>query len=494
VGAALLGADVACADVIDATWLGGTGNWHDPTKWSGGVVPNNTATSTFRAWIPSGAVSASEAAITLNALSLGSPSALSINALASLNVLNAEVNGNLTVRTGMTAGPLTGIGVITVGDGSSSARLIGTAAVDIGTGLTVEVKKYSGIGALNVPLVNRGHIVGGYPDWSFSPFVAAGAFQNFGTIESRNGAMVIASGGTFTRADLGDLLWTKGGKFAIAGTLLNSGETLHVDATREWAVVGGTVQGGILDIDSSTRMVFGGEFAASSLDDVVVNGQIRVINRNLDIRNGVLKGNADVLLATQYIAPPPRIITSSTTLTIESTVTIHGGDPLGSGIGNSTSAIVNHGTIRSEIGSFSPAQLNVIGPSVFNDGELSVAGASRIRVASGSASPATLTFGNGGSLNIDMSADPAFGLLQVEGLLDLSTIGDTLMLAAGPQIEPGTFYRVVTTTGGVLGQFDSVSAGFAVQYLGNDIYAAVIPEPGLSVPAMLLATLLRRRR
>ncbi|HVT80922.1 MAG TPA: hypothetical protein VHM90_09715, partial [Phycisphaerae bacterium] len=30
---------------IVSTWLGGAGNWNDPTKWSGGVVPSNAANS-----------------------------------------------------------------------------------------------------------------------------------------------------------------------------------------------------------------------------------------------------------------------------------------------------------------------------------------------------------------------------------------------------------------------------------------------------------------
>ena len=37
----------ARADVINTSWLGGNGSWNDPTKWSGGVVPNNSAEHQF---------------------------------------------------------------------------------------------------------------------------------------------------------------------------------------------------------------------------------------------------------------------------------------------------------------------------------------------------------------------------------------------------------------------------------------------------------------
>src|SRR5687767_11664628 len=44
----------------NATWLGGTGNWTDPTKWSTGVVPNNNAPAdTFSVNIDNGNATAS---------------------------------------------------------------------------------------------------------------------------------------------------------------------------------------------------------------------------------------------------------------------------------------------------------------------------------------------------------------------------------------------------------------------------------------------------
>src|SRR5437899_319587 len=39
------GARAALAAQATATWLGGTGTWSDPAKWSGGVVPNNGSPS-----------------------------------------------------------------------------------------------------------------------------------------------------------------------------------------------------------------------------------------------------------------------------------------------------------------------------------------------------------------------------------------------------------------------------------------------------------------
>ncbi|MFI5365131.1 MAG: hypothetical protein ACHQ4J_05865 [Candidatus Binatia bacterium] len=45
---------VAMAANLNVTWNGGSGNWEDPTKWGGGVVPNNGAGNTFNVFIDGG--------------------------------------------------------------------------------------------------------------------------------------------------------------------------------------------------------------------------------------------------------------------------------------------------------------------------------------------------------------------------------------------------------------------------------------------------------
>ncbi|HXQ23341.1 MAG TPA: hypothetical protein VN812_16815, partial [Candidatus Acidoferrales bacterium] len=45
---------VAMAANLNVTWNGGSGNWEDPTKWGGGVVPNNGPGNTFNVFIDGG--------------------------------------------------------------------------------------------------------------------------------------------------------------------------------------------------------------------------------------------------------------------------------------------------------------------------------------------------------------------------------------------------------------------------------------------------------
>jgi hypothetical protein len=60
----------------------------------------------------------------------------------------------------------------------------------------------------------------------------------------------------------------------------------------------------------------------------------------------------------------------------------------------------------------------------------------------------------------------------------------------------GTFYRIVTTADGVMGEFDSVSPNFEIEYRNNhsEIWARYVPEPTAVSLVPLSACLLRRRR
>jgi hypothetical protein len=222
-----------------------------------------------------------------------------------------------------------------------------------------------------------------------------------------------------------------------------------------------------------------------TLDDVTVNGRIVVggYSGPLDIRNGTLRGDAEIFLVPTAIEGPNRLVSSSPTLTISSSVLVHGGGgagllPLGraSGIGDDTANVVNHGTVRAEPGfgvEQSAGEFDLLAPTFFNDGTLGI-GSLSFMYASGD-----VTFGPGGRLEIELS--PAngifgFGMIQATGALDLSS-SDILELTAGATIQPLTMYQIATATGGVIGQFDSVTPGFEVMYTSTGIFARVVPEP-----------------
>src|SRR3954451_24434935 len=97
--AVLATTSLARADVADAIWLGGAGNWFDATKWSGGVVPNNTASSTFRVVVPTGSVTTSAGTINIDALTIGGAGTLVVSGFQNrFSVLSStvRVDGDLT--------------------------------------------------------------------------------------------------------------------------------------------------------------------------------------------------------------------------------------------------------------------------------------------------------------------------------------------------------------------------------------------------------------
>lgn len=501
------------ADLIDTSCLGGTGSWHNPAQWSGGVLPNNSGSTTFQAFIPTGSVNLPAPAITIDSLNLDPPATLNIS--SSLTVDSARIDGNVVlIGTGvsgaMAVGPpgsLSGFGTIFIGPLFAGGWLRSSGSLDIPNGLNVQIEggQYVALmGSPNQPFVNHGHIFGGKGGSNFRPIVRGSPFSNLGTIEARNGC--ISFGGSFTRDDLGTLVWGPGGAFGVGieGTLLNQNKTFKVDPAHPWELVGGTIRGGTLEIAPGSALLLplpsGGTYYGGTLDNVTVNGRISHFGAaSLDIRNGTLAGNADIFLGPAPIEGPPRLVTSSPTLTLSSSVLIHGGGGgltvpgRASGVGDGLSAIVNHGMIRSEFGGGGfPSEFDLLGTSIFNDGMLSVSISSFIYAAGASGSPTTLTFGPGGVLEARWLSFTR-SLLQIDGLLNLSTPQDSISFVnLGPQ--PTDFIRIVTTTSGVLGQFDSVTLGFELMYSGNDIFARVVPEPSAMIMCMTVPLLLRRRR
>jgi hypothetical protein len=501
-GSALL-APMLRADVIDTTWLGGTGSWHDASKWSAGVVPNNSGTTTFNVFIPGGMVSGSTA-ITVNRVNLAGAATLTISSGLYAAAGESHLDGFFKVEggfqlTGM--GKLTGVGTIDVGSVSSYARLSGTEGLEIGNGLTVQSSKHGLIGLGTKPLINRGRIQAGHYDHWVCPYVSFSTIVNEGAIEARNGHLVIGSdqGQPFTRADLGQTVTGSTGTMLINGTLLNNGQVLNVDSSERWGLLrGGTILGGTIEIAAGERFeardLPGG--SPATLDGVTVNGRLRVGGR-LDIKNGLLQGNAQVGLSPVYDAAAI-LYSSSGSLTIDPAVTIRAelddfSFSPGGTVGDGSGIVINHGLIGTALNQISPANVTVRATSVANDGTFSLTRSSTLSVRGAAGVSADLVFGSGGTLDAFLNASST-GLLDVSGKLDLSGTGDVLRLTAGTQVETGTFFRIVKTGAGVLGTFDAITPGFEVMYSGNDILARLVPEPTLLSSIAAGALIARRPR
>src|SRR5688572_30324460 len=96
------------ADVIDTTWLGGDGSWHNSAGWSGGVVPNNSGSTTFNSTIPTGSLLLTSSGVTIDSLGLDADATLRISRSLAING-NARIDGYLRSFNLLTiAGALTG--------------------------------------------------------------------------------------------------------------------------------------------------------------------------------------------------------------------------------------------------------------------------------------------------------------------------------------------------------------------------------------------------
>jgi len=285
-----------------------------------------------------------------------------------------------------------------------------------------------------------------------------------------------------------------------------------------WAL-GGTIRGGTLETGDGRTIhvpyIFGapgGRTYQPRLDHVIMNADLVVDNNTLMLADGILDGHGSVLLYPLAGLLPGRIASDTSTLMIGSGITIRSGGGSSTNIGVSpsvgqtdgfSSALVNHGTLRAtQPALFSSPEvgLNLFGLTIFNDGTLVIDDKgfmNALREPQGSQPNTLFTFGSGGTLDIDLSANANLGLLRVTGTLDLSTSGDELALSRSTGTSDGTFYRIVTTTVGITGQFDSVTPGFEVEYRnGNEIWARFVPEPGSLAVLIIVVGLgaARRRR
>ena len=104
-----------------ANWLGGNGNWTDPTKWSGGVVPNNGA-DTYNLNIDNGNAvastvnlfSATNETYTVDSLTLDSADRFNVQYTASLEgatgTVSKDVSRHVVVTFNGTTSPALQIG------------------------------------------------------------------------------------------------------------------------------------------------------------------------------------------------------------------------------------------------------------------------------------------------------------------------------------------------------------------------------------------------
>jgi hypothetical protein len=507
---------VAQAEVIEATWIGAPSgqSWHNPANWSSGTIPNNVGSTSYRAFIgPGGGAIVRQwfPEVTLDAISVSPGSRLEASSITVVE--STQINGTFDVYSFnyylrlLPGVELNGNGSVNVLDPGGGSTLPARVFCDggplvIGSGISISGN--GRVGDLSQPTINNGRILGALD--SFNPLIVTGSsITNNGVFQAGAGRF-LGFGGTYTRAQLGNLVYEPGGSggFVIKGTLLNDGQVLQIDTdTGPW-FLSGTIRGGAVHTSAEVPLIisygttFGGPPA--TFDGVTLNGRLSMGNAvRLYLADGVLRGNADIQMGSPAIEGPSQILPLSTfgPLVIESGVKIHGGgnDFLGgyngSGPGSENSATTNLGTIHSD----NHGVLSIRGQAIHNGGIFRIDRDCVLSTfGSNFPAPPTVTFDSGGRLEITVSGNESGGHFIVSGTLDLTTSEDFLDLALSPGLSMFTYYRIATTTSGVLGKFDHITPGFDVLYVNQSIYVAAVPEASLSMPALLLATLLRRRR
>jgi hypothetical protein len=103
-----------------------------------------------------------------------------------------------------------------------------------------------------------------------------------------------------------------------------------------------------------------------------------------------------------------------------------------------------------------------------------------------------------GRLAPQPGATATSSLLDVNGNLDLSSTSDSLDLSALSGLAEGTSFAVAETSNAIIGVFDNVTPGFAVDYQPHEVVVTVVPEPrgaaAILLGAGLVPAFLRPRR
>lgn len=294
--------------------------------------------------------------------------------------------------------------------------------------------------------------------------------------------------------------------FSAASTLtLNSGQTLTVTSGAiATGAVNVTISGGTLDFGAKTGVFTGRNTSTISS---VITGSGGFIAAN--VGSGLTLSGANtytgptIVQGNLFTSGSERIANSSALR-----VDISGNFAVGSGNTETVASLAGRGTAylngttaRLIIGSGT----GTAGAVTFgNGGSVSPGDPSGTYLASlltlGSSTKATnAIFETGSSFNVDLasltlldSINVANGTATISGgTLNISLVGS---FVAGQ----GDTFKIITTSGGGSGSFDSITSGWSGAWVGNDYVLTAIPEPStcaiLAGGVMLTLACIRRRR
>jgi RHS repeat-associated protein len=495
-------AEALCAATL--TWVGGSGNWSQPTNWSTGTLP--AADDDVVIDVPEAiAVTLSAGNHSIRTLRSEHPFTLSGGTLTVASTM--QVNHTLTLSGGTLAGATlvrgTDNAVIRGWSGTlSSVTLAGEIHMDSGRILTVQngltlaggtITLAASVAqtALNFPgaqtLGGSGAIVfDGSPDGfrnrlqptgagatlTMGPDVTIrtgtgsgilgttdGTFVHRGTLMVETGRAVavlgqgwrnegtwhvdagtLELGGAFTRADLGDVQ-RQSGTIRLTGTLDNRDITFSLDeAGGPWVMAGGSILGGTLEATAATALV--GSISGGLLDGVTLHGDLLLTAQGswLRVTNGL------TLHGTTTIG--------AGTLSFNNRLEFAGSQSL-----DGTGTVVFSEGRNTGLEAVTPGMTLTLGPGLTVRGGTTAADAGHIGYIPARNGPANVSVINQGTISADLNGR---GLVvhgqafRNDGLAQ-ATQGGGLTLAS-PWTNPGT----LVVDGGTLnlrGAFRTVDLG-----------------------------------
>ncbi|MCA9280164.1 MAG: hypothetical protein H6815_00715 [Phycisphaeraceae bacterium] len=252
---------------VTYNWLAGVSDsWHEPLAWSPAGVPDTTTESAVIGAAGVYTVSLTGNNVTINNLSVTSPTAELLIEGRVLSIYGGSVvnNGMITVDAGAGAGvlrfrdtsvaTLSGSGTVLLisGPTPTNARIdtaFAQSSLEIGVGQTI-----TGSGSISLPFHNEGTLYAGAGDYLQLTTGAANPTSSVGTIEANGGGIIQLRNITL------DLMST--------GTVLADGGEIHFDGS------------------SFIQRLSNGTVSTAN------GGLLRSISGNADFENMVLNGDA----------------------------------------------------------------------------------------------------------------------------------------------------------------------------------------------------------
>ena len=238
---------------IDATWLGGSGDWTNPSNWDVGVIPNNTMSDTYRVFIDGSLMSLSD-------VSLNAPVAIDALTADAGDALRLTDGGTLTLDASVTPATVSGSGAIGLEASAGQAAIVanagdvtfsggGTLTLSDNLGNTItgsgaaarlinedwEISGAGQIGANMLALINRGAISATFSNTLTIDPNATGAI-NRGTLSAAPKGHLVLTGGTFTNSES-----------SVSGTILADGGQVDI--------ISATVNGGTAQVSNSGELL-----------------------------------------------------------------------------------------------------------------------------------------------------------------------------------------------------------------------------------------------